>query len=86
MDNKEKPKTIPVQNLPDIYANVAKVSFTQHEFEVTLGLASSNYEGVRPVANVRLSPTFYRELIRVLQQNLEGYEKNFGAVDSTKVQ
>ena len=63
---------------PEVYTNVAKVNYNQHEFELTFGLGSSNYEGVRPVVNMRMSPQFCKEFIEVLVQNMQGYEKTFG--------
>ena len=75
---KENNTQQPITNTPDVYTNVAKVNFNMHEFEITFGLGSSNYEGVRPVVNMRMSPTFAKEFINVLQTNIEAFEQNFG--------
>jgi len=78
MAKKEEPQQLPIQNTPDVYTNIAKVNFNMHEFEITFGLGSSNYEGVRPVVNMRMSPTFAKEFATVLLQNIEAFEQNFG--------
>jgi hypothetical protein len=80
MAEEQKKRKNPIQNTPDVYSNVAKINFNQHEFEVTFGLGSSNYEGIKPVVNMRMSPSFCKELVRVLQQNVDTFEKNFGEI------
>jgi DNA-dependent RNA polymerase auxiliary subunit epsilon len=60
------------------YINETMVNVSPYEFEVTPGLASSNYEGVRPVVNLRMSPQFAREFVTALQNNIAEYEKKFG--------
>ncbi len=44
--------------IPEVYSNAVLTNMTPYEFEITLGLGSSNYEGVKPVVNVRMSPQF----------------------------
>lgn len=43
-------------NIPEVYGNVANIRYSPYEMEMTLGLISSNYEGIKPVVNVRMSP------------------------------
>ena len=64
--------------IPELYTNSAMVNFSPFEFEITLGLASSTYQGIRPVVNVRMSPQFAKELARILAENIAAYEGNFG--------
>lgn len=73
------------QNLqiPEIYANAANVNFSPFEFEITLGLASSNYQGVKPVVNIRLSPQFAREFASILYENVRIYADKFGLPPAT---
>ncbi len=78
-DNKVQQKQ-QIPGPPDLYSNAAKVTFNRHEFEITFGLGSSNYEGVRPVVNMRLSPSFCKEVIRVMQNNMEAYENHYGEI------
>ena len=54
-DKDEKLKASEV-NIPEVYGNVANISYSPYEMEMTLGLISSNYEGIKPVVNVRMSP------------------------------
>jgi len=72
-----------VQNIPipELYANAAMANISPYEFEITLGLGSSNYEGVRPVVNLRMSPQFARELTKILVDNVKLYEEKFGSVN-----
>jgi hypothetical protein len=66
--------------IPEVYSNAAIANISPYEFEITLGLASANYEGVRPVVNVRMSPQFAREFARILAENVRQYEKHFGEI------
>ena len=66
--------------IPEIYTNAALSNFSPYEFELTLGLGSSNYEGVRPIANVRMSPQFAKEFARLLQENVRMFEESFGEI------
>lgn len=72
------------QLIPEIYTNAVLTNMTPYEFEITLGLGSSNYEGVRPVVNVRMSPQFAKEFSNLLQQNVKLFEKNFGEIKVAK--
>ena len=80
----EKPENTTLQTntdpktIPEVYTNAALANISPYEFELTLGLASSNYEGVRPVVNVRMSPQFAREFAELLQNNVRLYEEKFG--------
>jgi hypothetical protein len=47
-------------SFPELYANAALANISLYEFELTLGLASLNYEGIRPVVIVRMSPSSRR--------------------------
>jgi len=44
--------------------------------------ASSNYEGVRPVVNIRMSPQFAKEFSRIMSENVVNYEERFGKIVS----
>ena len=55
----------PTFQIPEIYSNVANIHLNQYEFEVTFGLGSANYEGVRPAINMRMSPQFAKELAKI---------------------
>ena len=57
---KNKPETqiktnTDTQSIPEVYTNAVLTNMTPYEFEITLGLGSSNYEGVRPGAALSLS-------------------------------
>jgi hypothetical protein len=73
MSEKKTPAEVTV---PEVYTNVAKVNFSQFEIELTCGLVSSNYEGVKPVVNIRMSPQFAKELATILVDNVRKYEEN----------
>jgi hypothetical protein len=67
-----------------VYANLAFVSHSGHEFSLDLCQVQHGAEGdeVRAdvVSRVHLPPTMVRSLIRTLQANLDAYEGRFGAV------
>jgi len=42
-------------SIPEVYTNAVLTNMTPYEFEITLGLGSSNYEGVRPGGALSLS-------------------------------
>lgn len=65
----------------EVYANVAQIQYNPYEFEVTMGLASANYKGARPVINVRMSPQFAKEFAKILTSNVALYEKNIGEIN-----
>ncbi len=67
-----------------VYANLALVSHSGHEFSVDLCQVQHSAEGEElradVVSRVHLPPTMVRALIRTLQANLDAYEGRFGAV------
>jgi hypothetical protein len=75
---------VPDQARPGVYANLALVSHSGHEFSLDLCQVQHGAEGdeVRAdvVSRVHLPPTMVRSLIRTLQANLDAYEGRFGAV------
>jgi hypothetical protein len=66
--------------IPEVYTNAVMTNMTPYEFEITLGLGSNNYEGIRPVINVRMSPQFAKEFTLLLQQNVKLFEEKFGEI------
>ncbi len=76
--------TVPDEARQGVYANLALVSHSGHEFSVDLCQVQHGAEGdeVRAdvVSRVHLPPTMVRSLIRTLQANLEAYEGRFGAI------
>ncbi len=68
------------QQIPEVYSNTALVNFSPYEFEITLGLGSSNYEGVKPAVNVRMSPQFAKEFYKVLQENVDLYQEHVAKI------
>ena len=76
--------TVPDDARQGVYANLALVSHSGHEFSVDLCQVQHGTEGdeVRAdvVSRVHLPPTMVRSLIRTLQANLEAYEGRFGAI------
>lgn len=68
------------QPIPEVYTNAVMTNLTPYEFEITLGLGSNNYEGIRPVVNVRMSPQFAKEFTQLLQQNVKLFEEKFGEI------
>ncbi len=72
--------------IPEVYANAAQANVSPYEFEVTLGLGSSNYEGVRPVINMRMSPQFAKEFARILAENVKLYEEHYGVIKTPEPQ
>jgi hypothetical protein len=76
--------TVPDEVRRGVYANLALVSHSGHEFSVDLCQVQHGADGdeVRAdvVSRVHLPPTVVRSLIRTLQANLDAYEGRFGAV------
>ncbi len=70
--------------IPEVYTNAVMTNMTPYEFEITLGLGSNNYEGIRPVINVRMSPQFAKEFTQLLQQNVQMFEEKFGEIKLLK--
>ncbi len=66
--------------IPEVYTNAVMTNMTPYEFEITLGLGSNNYEGIRPVINVRMSPQFAKEFTQLLQNNVKMFEEKFGEI------
>ena len=76
--------TVPDHARQGVYANLAVVSHSAHEFSVDLCQVQHGADGdeVRAdvVSRVHLPPTMVRSLIHTLQANLDAYEGRFGAV------
>jgi hypothetical protein len=76
--------TVPEDARRGVYANLALVSHSGHEFSLDLCQVQHAADGdeVRAdvVSRVHLPPTMVRSLIRTLQANLDAYEGRFGAV------
>ncbi len=76
--------TVPEDVRRGVYANLALVSHSGHEFSVDLCQVQhgTDTDEVRAdvVSRVHLPPTVVRSLIRTLQANLDAYEGRFGAV------
>jgi hypothetical protein len=76
--------TVPDEVRQGVYANLALVSHSGHEFSLDLCQVQHGADGdeVRAdvVSRVHLPPTMLRSLIGTLQANLDAYEGRFGAV------
>jgi hypothetical protein len=76
--------TVPEDVRQGVYANLALISHSGHEFSVDLCQVQHGGDGdeVRAdvVSRVHLPPTIVRSLISTLQANLDAYEGRFGAV------
>ena len=81
---------VPDDTRAGVYANLALVSHSGHEFSLDLCQVQHVAEGdeVRAdvVSRVHLPPTMVRSLIRTLQANLDAYEGRFGAVRSVEAE
>jgi hypothetical protein len=75
---------VPEESRQGVYANLALVSHSGHEFSLDLCQVQHGAEGdellAEVVSRVHLPPTMVRSLIRTLQANLDAYEGRFGAV------
>ena len=75
---------VPEEARQGVYANLALVSHSGHEFSLDLCQVQHGADGdeVRAdvVSRVHLPPTMVRSLIRTLQANLDAYEGRFGAI------
>lgn len=83
-DNKNSKFNVPDNSnqmpVPEAYANAAKISYNPYEVEMTMGIGSSNYEGVRPVVNIRMSPQFAKEFSISLMNHIKLYEETYGTI------
>jgi len=84
MNEKKLENNLKINNsqpqIPEVYTNAVMTNMTPYEFEITLGLGSNNYEGIRPVINVRMSPQFAKEFTGLLQHNITLFEEKFGEI------
>jgi len=80
MANEKDQKNLNGIQIPEVYTNTAVTNFSPYEFELTMGLASANYEGVRPVVNIRMSPQFAKDLAKILSDNVAVYEANIAQI------
>jgi Protein of unknown function (DUF3467) len=75
---------VPDESRQGVYANLALVSHSGHEFSLDFCQVQHGAEGdeVRAdvVSRVHLPPTMVHSLVRTLQANLDAYERRFGAV------
>ena len=71
--------------IPEVYSNEVMINTSPFEFEITLGLSSSNYQGVKPVANLRMSPQFAKEIAKVLVEKINVYQDSYGKIKSSEV-
>ena len=76
-DTQQTSKQTTDLQIPEVYTNAALANISPYEFEITLGLASSNYDGVRPVVNLRMSPEFAKEFAGLLADNVKLYGERF---------
>ena len=67
-------------DIPEIYANAALINMSSYEFEITLGLEGFHYDGVKPLANIRLNPKFVKQFLNNLTEKVEQYEKKLGEI------
>lgn len=72
------------QGIPEVYANVVATNFNAYEFELTLGLASANWQGIRPMLNARISPQLAKELAKNLTESIRLYEEQIGEIPEMK--
>jgi hypothetical protein len=80
---------VPEETRQGVYANLALVSHSGHEFSLDLCQVQHGADGdevpAEVVSRVHLPPTMVRSLIRTLQANLDAYEGRFGAVRQVEV-
>lgn len=74
----------PGMQLPEVYSNVAKINFNAFEFEMTCGAVSANYDGVKPLINIRMNPYFAKQLAELLAERVKAYEDNVGKIGESK--
>lgn len=66
-----------IGDISEIYSNAAMINISAYEFEITLGLESVHYDGVKPILNIRMSPQFAKDFLKRLNEKVEQYEKNW---------
>ena len=66
------------KDLKGVYSNLMQVLHTKEEFILDFFMVSPP-EGVL-VSRVIVSPTHFKRMTRVLQENLQRYEKKFGEI------
>ena len=87
-NNEQKPGQVQVNMTPEVekgvYSNLAIMGFTPTEFIVDF---VDHHPGM-PRANVQsrvvMSPVQAKRLMRLLEQNMANYEKNFGTINLTE--
>ena len=62
------------------YSNIANIIVTRSEFYIDFGRLVPGRNEVKVHARIITSPAHAKDLARVLAQNVEEYEKKFGAI------
>lgn len=62
------------------YANFFKVGYNAFEFLLAFGQSYADHEGEQLHTRLVMSPMYAKELLRVLNQSLAEYERDFGTI------
>lgn len=79
-DNQAQKLNMNQASFPEVYSNVIQTNYNPYEFELTFGLVSRNYEGIRPVVNARITPQLAKEFARNLAVSVKMFEEQFGEI------
>ena len=82
MDNQEKVKTAVLFECPNIYADVAGISFHAYTIRVSFGQITD--KGNRPIIDVLMSPAHAKVFHHLLGESLKQYEEKVMHIDVPK--
>lgn len=84
MPNPPRPAQLPVEipaDLQETYSNFALIQHTPSEFILDFARIMPNIPRARVGARVVMTALHAKLLLRALQENIERYEAQFGAID-----
>jgi len=90
MTNQPQKKQLKLHIDPQIeggqYSNIATVIHSETEFLVDFGMFLPGRDAIRVGSRVILSPRTAKQLLLMLNQNMQNYESKFGEVELPKKQ
>lgn len=70
----------PIQKLEGRYANYFKVGHNAYEFFIDFGQYNAETDQAELFTRIIVNPAYAKELLRLLTDSMEQYEKRYGEV------
>ena len=85
LNEKKLKLNIEAQKEGGTYSNFATVIHSETEFLLDFGMFLPGRDAIRIGSRVVLAPKTAKQLLRVLQQNIQNYESKFGEISLPKM-